>query len=123
MRHKLTLASLLALSGSLSPALLPAADAPPDYRFKVETLFESIAQPMEIELAADGRLFYNEYKGSLKIYHPDTKQVATAGDLQVFNGQENGFLGFALDPKFAENGYVYCLYSPKDFDGQQLKTK
>ncbi|MEZ0390391.1 MAG: PQQ-dependent sugar dehydrogenase [Verrucomicrobium sp.] len=120
MRHKLTLASLLALSGSLSPALLPAADAPPDYRFKVETLFESIAQPMEIELAADGRLFYNEYKGSLKIYHPDTKQVATAGDLQVFNGQENGFLGFALDPKFAENGYVYCLYSPKDFDGQQL---
>ncbi|WP_038171066.1 PQQ-dependent sugar dehydrogenase, partial [Verrucomicrobium sp. BvORR106] len=119
MRSLLLPAVLLA---SLCPALLPgrAHAAPPDYRFKVETLFEDIAQPMEIELAPDGRLFFNEYKGTLKIYSPVTRQLTQAGALQVFNGQENGFLGFALDPKFAENGWIYCLYSPKDFDGQQL---
>jgi cytochrome c len=40
--------------------------------------------------------------------------------LEVFTGQENGFLGFALDPKFAENGWIYCLYSQPNFSGQSL---
>ena len=99
---------------------LGAVDAPPDYRFKVETLFTGIPQPMEIEIAPDGRIFFNEYGGKLKIYHPDTKQIAEAGQIDVFTGQENGFLGFALDPKFSENHWIYCLHSPKDFDGQHL---
>lgn len=100
--------------------LLGAADALPDYRFKVETLFTGIPQPMEIEIAPDGRIFFNEYSGKLKIWHPDTRQITEAGQIAVFNGQENGFLGFALDPKFAENHWIYCLHSPKDFAGQHL---
>ncbi len=101
-------------------SILLAEDAPPDYRFKVETLFDGIPQPMEIKMAPDGRIFFNEYLGKLKIYHPDTRQIVEAGTLEIFSGQENGFLGFALDPKFAENGWIYCLYSPKDFSGQHL---
>ena len=109
---------LLVLIAAVSTAL--AAEVPPDYRFKVETLFEGIPQPMELEIAPDGRIFFNEYGGKLKIYHPDTKQLTEAGQIEVFTGQENGFLGFALDPKFAENGWIYCLHSPKDFPGQHL---
>jgi cytochrome c len=101
-------------------ATLAAAEAPPDYRFKVETLVEGMAQPMELEIAPDSRIFFNEYGGKLKIYHPDKKQVIEAGKIEVFTGQENGFLGFALDPKFAENGWIYCLYSPNGFSGQYL---
>jgi len=117
MKH---LAPLTILLGSIAVAC--AADAPPveDYRFKVEKLLGGIPQPMELEFAPDGRLFINEYQGALKIYHPDTKQVTVAATLQVFNGLENGFLGFALDPKFAENHWIYCLYSPKGFNGQYL---
>lgn len=110
---RLVVAALVA-----SPLL--AAEPLPDYRFKVEILFEGIPQPMEIELAADGRLFFNEYSGKLKIYDTKTKQIIEAGTLEVFNGQENGFLGFALDPAFGDNGWIYCLYSPKDFEGQYL---
>ncbi len=103
-------------------ALIPIAQAEEiqDYRFKVEKLVEGIPQPMELEIAPDGRIFINEYNGALKIYHPDTKQLVEAGKLKVFTGQENGVLGFALDPKFAENGWIYCLYSPPDFFGQSL---
>jgi cytochrome c len=96
------------------------AETPQDYRFKVEKLLDGLAQPMELEIAPDGRIFINEYPGRLKIYHPDTKQVVEAGKLDVFTGQENGFLGFALDPKFEENGWIYCLYSPPKFNGQSL---
>ncbi len=109
---------ILVLLTVVSTAL--AAEAPPDYRFKVETVFEGVAQPMELEIAPDGRIFVNEYGGKLKIYHPDTKQLTEAGQIDVFTGQENGFLGFALDPQFAANGWIYCLHSPKDFDGQHL---
>ncbi|MBA3938295.1 MAG: PQQ-dependent sugar dehydrogenase [Planctomycetes bacterium] len=111
-------AAVLALLASA--AAVCASDALPDFRFRVETLFENIPQPMELKLAPDGRLFFNEYGGKLKIYHPDTRQIVEAGQLDVFTGQENGFLGFALDPKFAENGFIYCLHSPKGFEGQYL---
>ncbi|RYD61537.1 MAG: glycosyl hydrolase, partial [Verrucomicrobiaceae bacterium] len=106
--------ALLAVTSSLV-----AAEAS-DYRFKVETLFEGIPQPMEFELAPDGRIFFNEFSGKLRIYDPKASQIVDAGRLEVFNGQENGFLGFALDPKFAENGWIYCMYSPKGFEGQYL---
>ncbi len=109
---------ILALLAAVSTTL--AAEVPPDYRFKVETLFEGVPQPMALALAPDGRIFFNEYGGKLKIYHPDTKQIVEAGQIEVFTGQENGFLGFALDPQFAENGWIYCLHSPTDFPGQQL---
>jgi glucose/arabinose dehydrogenase len=49
------------------------AETPQDYRFKVEKLLEGLAQPMELEIAPDGRIFINEYSGRLKIYRPDTK--------------------------------------------------
>ena len=109
---------ILALLAAVSTTL--AAEVPPDYRFKVETLFEGIPQPMALEIAPDGRIFFNEYGGKLKIYRPDTKQIVEAGQIAVFTDQENGFLGFALDPKFSENGWIYCLHSPKDFPGQHL---
>ncbi|MBA3698096.1 MAG: PQQ-dependent sugar dehydrogenase [Planctomycetes bacterium] len=111
----ITSSSLLLLS-----SLLVASEAPPDYRFTVETLLEGMPQPMELEVAPDGRIFFNEYGGTLRIYDPKTKLTVEAGHIEVWNGQENGFLGFALDPDFAKNNWIFCLHSPKDFDGQHL---
>jgi cytochrome c len=93
---------------------------PEDIRFKVDRLLGNLPQPMELEVAPDGRIFFNEYGGALKIYDPKTKLSTVAGTLEVFKAQENGFLGFALDPRFSENRWIYCLYSPVGFDGQRL---
>lgn len=117
MTFRLPLAAAVWSGFSLTATF--AADLP-DYRFQVETLLEGVPQPMEIEMAPDGRIFYNEHGGRLKIFDPKTRQVIEAAILGVFSGQENGFLGFALDPKFAENGWIYCMYSPRGFDGQHL---
>jgi cytochrome c len=102
--------------GRTAPATVP----PPDYRFKAEVLATGMPQPMELELAPDGRIFFNEINGPLRIWKPDTRAVVEAGKLTVFTEQENGFLGFALDPKFRDNGWIYLIYSPKDFVGQRL---
>jgi cytochrome c len=91
-----------------------------DFRFKVENLAEGMAQPMELELAPDGRIFFNEIGGRLRIYKPATREVVDAGTVKVTTAQESGFLGFALDPKFAENGWIYLLFSPPDYEGGRL---
>ncbi len=102
----------------VSPTL-HSAETPADYRFKVETLATDMAQPMELELAPDGRIFFNEMNGKLRIWKPGAG-IVEAGSLPVFTAQENGFLGFALDPQFASNGHIFLFYSPTNHTGQRL---
>jgi cytochrome c len=109
----------LCLGAAVMPLMAFSASSPPDYRFKVEVLAQGMPQPMELEVAPDGRIFFNEIGGKLKIWKPGG-DVVTAGELKVFTPQENGFLGFALDPGFTTNHWIYLFYSPKDYVGQRL---
>lgn len=79
--------------------------------FEKITLDDNTANPMELDIAADGRVFYIDRNGDVKIVAPNGN-VSTAGHLNVYTGQEFGLLGIALDPAFATNGYVYLYYSP-----------
>ena len=101
-------------------AFLQAAPAPEDDRFVVEKLLGDIPQPMTMAFVPDGRLFFNEYGGLLKAYDFKTRTTKIIGKLAVFKEQENGFLSFTFDPKFAENHWIYCLYSPVGFNGQNV---
>ena len=104
----------------VTAAVLSAATPPPDYRFKVEILAAgNMPQPMELEVAPDGRIFWNEISGKLRIWKSGG-QIVEAGSVPVFGAQENGFLGFALDPKFAQNQFIYLFYSPTNYTGQRL---
>ncbi|MEN9652765.1 MAG: hypothetical protein RL303_485, partial [Verrucomicrobiota bacterium] len=115
---------ILSLLGAALLAAMPGARAaeglPEDIRFQTETLLTGLPQPMHLEFAADGRLWFNEYGGALKVYDPKTKRAKQVAEMKVFKTQENGFLAFALDPKFAQNGWIYLIYSPADFAGQHL---
>ncbi len=115
---------LLALLGATLLAATPAARAadalPEDVRFQSETLLTGLPQPMHLEFGPDGRIWFNEYAGSLKIYDPKTRRVTLVAEIESFKQQENGFLAFALDPKFAQNGWIYLIYSPIGFEGQYL---
>ncbi|NBS04769.1 MAG: hypothetical protein EBS64_06090, partial [Verrucomicrobia bacterium] len=103
-----------------APAARAADNQPEDVRFQTETLLTGLPQPMHLEIAPDGRIWFNEYLGALKIYDPKTKRVTLVAEMEIFKTLENGFLAFALDPKFTENHWVYFLYSPINFEGQYL---
>ncbi|MFI7062252.1 ThuA domain-containing protein [Kribbella sp. NPDC050124] len=75
------------------------------------TLDDDTSNPMELAVAGDGRVFYIDRNGAVKIIKPDGS-VITAGTLNVYTGQEFGLLGIALDPAFASNGHMYLYYSP-----------
>ncbi|MGX7825768.1 ThuA domain-containing protein [Actinokineospora sp. 24-640] len=91
-----------------------AADCGPTVwsSFEKTELDGNTLAPAALEVAPDGRVFYIEYGGKLKIYKPSTRTTVTAATLSVYSGGEDGLTGLALDPGFATNRWVYLNYSP-----------
>ncbi|QSF56523.1 ThuA domain-containing protein [Nocardioides sp. zg-1228] len=79
--------------------------------FEKVALDENTSNPMELAIADDGRVFYIDRNGAVRIIKEDGS-VVTAGTVPVYTGQEFGLLGIALDPDFATNNWVYLYYSP-----------
>ncbi|RCS40594.1 glycosyl hydrolase [Bremerella cremea] len=105
----------------LGVASLAAAEPPFNAsRLEVTTLATDLKQPMELAIANDGRIFYIEIQGALKVFDPHTNQTTLVGEVEVTTAQENGLIGLALDPNFDRNGWVYLQYSPPNFEGQHV---
>ncbi|MBM0232432.1 ThuA domain-containing protein [Micromonospora sp. STR1_7] len=82
--------------------------------FEKVSLDSNTSNPMELDIAPDGRVFYIERDGRVQIIKPDTGSTVTAVDLDVFTGNEDGLIGIRLDPDFATNKWVYLYYAPND---------
>lgn len=78
--------------------------------------------PLALDVAPDGRVFYVERAGELRIWDPSTGRDRLAGELDVSNIGENGLLGLALAPDFATSGTIYLYYSAPDPDGTEPYT-
>ncbi|WP_436759233.1 ThuA domain-containing protein [Streptosporangium sp. V21-05] len=79
--------------------------------FDKVTLDDNTANPMMTDIAKDGRVFYIDRLGDVKIIKT-TGSTVTAGHLNVFTANESGLLGLALDPDFDTNKWLYLYYSP-----------
>ncbi|RJK94774.1 ThuA domain-containing protein [Vallicoccus soli] len=72
----------------------------------------STQNPMELDIAPDGRVFYVERDGRVQVVDPQTQRTTTAARVPVFTGNEDGLTGLVLDPAFADNGWIYLFHSP-----------
>lgn len=81
---------------------------------------DTIVDPMELAVAKDGRVFWAERKGVIKMWTPATKETVVIANIPVFDGLEEGMLGITLDPQFLKNGWIYLNHSLTDTfnDGQ-----
>ncbi|GAA0388160.1 hypothetical protein GCM10009541_33970 [Micromonospora gifhornensis] len=91
--------------------------------FEKVTLDSNTSNPMELDIAPDGRVFYIERDGRVQIIKPDTGSTVTALDLDVFTGNEDGLIGIRLDPNFATNNWVYLYYAPNDGIARNLLSR
>ncbi len=91
-----------------------------DPRFKKTVLDRSARDPMEIAVAKDGRVFYIERLGAVKLCQPETCVARTLGRLPVFGTPDNGLLGITLDPDFLHNRWLYLFYSPVDVNENRV---
>lgn len=113
--------SLCVLSTNVASSSAGAAEPVVDpSRFESTVLANGLKQPMELAMAPDGTVYFIELDGKLKSVGPHAGAVTVVGELTVTTAQENGLIGLALDPRFAETQWVYLQYSPPDFPGQHI---
>lgn len=82
--------------------------------FKVVTVAENLQVPWEIVFAPDGRIFFTERVGTLRVIedgklNPEPVTVLDVGSV------EGGLLGLALDPNFEQNHFLYLYYTYFEF--------
>lgn len=82
--------------------------------FEVVTVAEDLEVPWEIEFSPDGRIFFTERSGALRIIedgvlNPEPVTILDVGTV------EGGLLGLALDPNFEQNNFLYLYYTYFEF--------
>lgn len=113
---------LLNASGAITAVAEEESSAFDENRFTASVLTEKLTRPLELDVAADGRVFFIELGGAVKVWHPQSGNVTLAAEFEVFAEQEGGLIGLTLDPSFDKNQWIYLMYSPPSeiFVGQYV---
>lgn len=86
----------------------------PSYNLKVETVAENLEVPWAIAFSPDGRIFFTERVGKLRVIEDGMLRADPVIMLNV-GKVEGGLLGIALDPEFEKNHYLYLYYTYSEF--------
>ena len=82
--------------------------------FKVETVVGNLEVPWSIVWAPDGRMFFTERPGRVRVYENGKLRPApffTVPDVE--QSGESGLMSMALHPQFAANRLMYLAYAYK----------
>ncbi len=92
---------------------------PNEEDFSRTNLVSGLNEPMELAALPDGNVLFVERRGNLKRYNFATQSTDIVGTIPVYSEQEDGLLGLALDPNFAQNNQIYLMYSPPGAEAKQ----
>jgi glucose/arabinose dehydrogenase len=116
MRKAATAACLVTVLGGLSG--LPSAAAgqsgtpPSGARFQKVTLNDRPGEPMSLAVLPDRRVLHTARTGEVRLHNPRTGLNTLAAEVPIYQHDEEGLQGIAIDPDFNENRWVYLYYSP-----------
>ncbi|WP_019811035.1 ThuA domain-containing protein, partial [Saccharomonospora halophila] len=88
--------------------------APTDGDFDQITLAQgadSTGEPMALSVLPDRRVLHTSRDGRVFLTTPEGR-TSLAAELDVYNHDEDGLQGIAVDPDFATNRWVYLYYAP-----------
>lgn len=80
-------------------------------RYTYQVLAQGLDEPMQLAILPNKDVLFVERKGSVKLYDASTNQTSTIANFDVFSGIEDGLLGVAVDPDFAQNNWVYFYFA------------
>jgi aldose sugar dehydrogenase len=87
-------------------------------RLGVQTVVTNLEIPWSLAFAPDGRLFFTERPGRVRVWQNGQLVTQPALVLEdVRHEGEGGLLGIALHPNFATNHLVYLLYTANSPSG------
>ena len=83
--------------------------------YTVEPFIENLNFPVAMQFAPDGRLFFTEKYGAVRVADAGGKlQPQPVIVLPTDAAGERGLLGIALDPNFSQNHYVWVFHTWSD---------
>jgi glucose/arabinose dehydrogenase len=74
--------------------------------------------PTALAFAPDGRLFYAERSGTVRVWQGGANKVFAS--VPVSTSGERGLLGLAISPTFAQDRFVYAFYSDANGSTQHV---
>jgi cytochrome c len=96
-----------------------AGPMPDESQFSREVLDANLNEPMQLdELPGIGILFI-ERRGAIKLWEFDSGETRVLAQLEVYDGDEDGLLGVAVDPAFIDTGWIYLFYSAPSGEPRQ----
>lgn len=99
----------------------PAATTGPP-RLRLEDVATDLQVPWALAFSPDGRLFFTERTGQLRVIADGSLQAEPVATFEVAAVGEAGLLGLALDPDFSQNHYLYVYYTYINQEGN-LKNR
>ncbi|MEU6643905.1 ThuA domain-containing protein [Saccharomonospora sp. NPDC046836] len=93
----------------------PGTGQPSDEDFDQITLAQGEAatgEPMALAVLPDRRVLHTSRDGRVFLTTPDAT-TSLAATIPVYNHDEDGLQGIAIDPDFANNRWVYLYYAPR----------
>ncbi len=84
---------------------------PEENRFIENVLMTGLDEPMQLAVANDERVFFAQRRGEIIEYDQKKRKAKSLGIIPVSSKYEDGLLGFALDPKFSKNQWIYAYYT------------
>src|SRR5690625_771986 len=88
----------------------------PPGSFKKVVLVDEVTRANVMDIAPDGRVFFAEREGAVRVWDPQTESTQMAGFIPVSAIHTSGLLGLVLDPNFNDNRWIYLYYSPASDD-------
>jgi len=109
----LAVLSLLPAAAAAQSATFPGQD-----RFQKVTLNDRPGEPMSLAVLPDGRVLHAARTGEIRLHNPRTGTNNIVTDMKqapqgLYQHDEEGVQGIAVDPDFADNRWVYVYYSPR----------
>lgn len=87
--------------------------------FEVETYAGGLVEPVAMEFATPEMLFVAERGGTVRVLENGVLSPTIFATEEVFVPNENGLLGLALSPTFAEDGHIF-VFATKSPGEQQI---
>jgi cytochrome c len=106
-------AGLSALPAAAAPTSAPDDQSPPpSSSFQKVTLNDRPGEPMSLAVLPDLRVLHTARTGQVRIHNPRTGLNTLAAEVPIYQHDEEGLQGIAIDPNFSRNHWVYLYYSP-----------
>jgi aldose sugar dehydrogenase len=78
----------------------------------IRAVAQSLEIPWSIDISEDGRIFFTEKPGRIRMIHTDgTLESEPVAHIRTENIGEAGLLGLALHPNFTRNHWIYIYHT------------